>query len=103
MKSRRQYVVVWEFRVRRGREREFARQYGPRGDWAQLFRRGRGYVRTDLLRDREVNGRYLTVDVWASPAAYGAFRKKWRAEYAAIDERCEALTARERLIGHFEL
>jgi heme-degrading monooxygenase HmoA len=103
MRSRRQYVVLWEFQVRRGREREFARLYGSRGQWARLFRRARGYVRTDLLRDHTHAGRYLTIDAWNSRAAYAAFRWEYRREYAALDARCEKLTVREHLLGQAEL
>ncbi len=99
----RQYVMVWEFHVRPGRTRRFAQRYGRRGEWARLFRRARGYVRTDLLRDRSEAGRYLTFDVWRSRAAYAAFRREYRREYAAIDARCAKLTTRERLLGHAEL
>ena len=35
---------------------EFERVYGPEGDWAEFFRRGRGYVGTELLRDIEHPG-----------------------------------------------
>lgn len=95
------YIVIWEFQVRPGKEAEFERVYGPAGAWAQLFRRGEGYLRTELLRDREVWGRYLVLDYWDSAAHYDAFRAAHAADYSELDQRCEALTLRETRIGNF--
>ena len=95
------YVVIWEFQVRPGAEVEFERIYGPTGEWVQLFRRGDGYIRTELLRDREVWGRYLVLDHWGSAAQYDAFRAAHDSEYSALDQRCETLTLRETRIGNF--
>jgi heme-degrading monooxygenase HmoA len=66
---------------------EFERAYGPDGDWAQFFRRGRGYVGTELLRDVETPGRYLVVDRWESVQAYNDFVAAHREEYVRqVDE-----------------
>jgi heme-degrading monooxygenase HmoA len=95
------YVVIWEFQVHSGAEVEFERVYGPDGDWVQLFRRAKGYVRSELLRDREVWGRYLVLDYWDSPAHYEAFHAAHAADYSALDQRCETLTVREVRVGLF--
>ncbi len=95
------YVILWEFRPRPGREREFEAAYGPDGDWARFFRGGDGYLGTDLLRAGGGEGRYVTIDRWTSKAAYEAFRARLLAEYEAIDRRCEALTERETALGTF--
>ncbi len=95
------YVVIWEFQVRPEAEVEFEQVYGPDGDWAQLFRRAEGYVRSELLRDREVWGRYLTLDYWGSAAQYEAFHGTHAAEYAELDRRCEQMTLREVRVGTF--
>jgi heme-degrading monooxygenase HmoA len=97
------YVIVWEFEARAGSEPEFERVYGPRGAWAEFFARGRGYAGTELLRDLESPGRYLTIDRWRSRGDFETFHDANRAEYAAIDRRCEGLTRREALLGRFEL
>jgi heme-degrading monooxygenase HmoA len=94
-------VIVWEFRVRPGAEEAFERAYGPEGDWERLFARGEGWLGTELLRDAEGGGRYLTVDRWASAQAYAAFRAAHGAAYEAVDGRCGALTVEERLVGRF--
>jgi quinol monooxygenase YgiN len=95
----REFVVVWEFRVKSGKRREFERVHGPDGDWAKLFRRGEGYIRTDLIRDLKTPGRYLTLDLWTSREAYARFQKENRDEYRAIDERCASLTENEAKVG----
>lgn len=96
------YAIVWEFRPRPGGERELERAYGPGGDWARLFRRGEGYLGTELLRDRADPGRYLTVDRWTSRDAWEAFRAAHHAEYEALDRALEALTAAEARLGDFD-
>ena len=95
------YVVVWEFQVREGCEAEFERLYGPEGDWVRLFRNGEGFLETELLKDSVTPGRYLTVDRWASPAAYDAFRKAHSEQFHVIDQRGELLTMRETPLGAF--
>src|SRR3954468_24792404 len=65
----------------------FERAYGPDGEWAEFFRRGRGYVGTELLRDVENPGRYLVVDRWESRDAYREFVDEHREEYMRrVDE-----------------
>ena len=81
------FQVVWEFRVRPGREAEFERRYGADGDWAALFRHGDGVGGTVLLRDA---------------AAYRAFKESHGDAYAALDLECTALTEDERCLGEFE-
>jgi heme-degrading monooxygenase HmoA len=95
------YVVIWQFRPLAGAERRFEEAYGPNGAWARLFAGGEGFLRTELHRDLKDPGRYLTLDVWISKEAYGAFRAKHAAEYAAIDRECEILTAEETPLGEF--
>ena len=95
------YVIIWEFRTKREREGEFERVYGPEGEWAEFFRRGEGYLGTELLRDIATRGRYVTIDRWTSQAAYDAFRGRNLSEYETIDRRCESLTEHEAHIGSF--
>lgn len=101
-KSTTEFVIVWEFRVRAGKRKEFERIYGPRGAWAELFRTGKGYIHTELVRDLETPGRYLTIDSWSSREAYLSFKKKNRAEYELMDDKCASLTEREVLVGEFQ-
>ena len=96
------YATVWEFRVRTDRREEFERDYGPQGSWARLFRQAKGYIGTELLRDRSEPLRYLTIDRWASLEAYHAFHAEFAQAYAALDERCAELTTHEAALGEYD-
>lgn len=97
------FVIIWEYRVRPAHESAFEQVYGPNGEWVRLFQRGEGYLRTELLRDADVARRYVTIDRWASAAAYEAFRRQWQSDYEALDARCEPLTEHEARLGAFNL
>lgn len=96
------YVIIWKFVAKPGLEEKFEAAYGPGGVWAEFFRRGHGYLDTELLREAEAPSRYLTIDRWDSRTAYEAFRSRFAAGYTAIDQRCEALTESETEIGTYE-
>lgn len=96
------YRIVWEFEPKVARLAEFEREYGSEGVWNALFRRGAGYLGTELVRSPADPSRYLTVDRWISRSAYEAFRAAFREEYAALDARCAALTRNERLVSTAE-
>ncbi len=74
------FVVVWEFWVRPGAESQFESTYGLQGGWVALFTLDLAYEGTRLVRDVKEPRRYLTLDFWASQAAYDAFRKEHAAE-----------------------
>ncbi len=93
------YVIVWEFRVRPGMQEEFAEAYGFHGEWARPFRQDPTYIRTELMQDVHETSRYLTLDFWASGAAYKAFRESRKDEYKSIDARCGQMTQSEREVG----
>lgn len=101
MKTDWTYAVVWEFQVRQGLEAGFEQSYGPDGDWVRLFGSDPEYCGTELIRDAGMAGRYLTLDYWASEAAYEVFRTAHAAEYNEIDQRCEGMTTAEREVGRF--
>jgi ribosomal-protein-alanine N-acetyltransferase len=96
------FTAVWEFHVPTNKRRAFEKAYRPNGDWASLFRRGEGYIRTELIRDPATPGRYVTLDFWTSRLAYQRFKGQNVPLYKALDKRCEMLTQSERLIGEFE-
>ena len=96
-----QYVIVWEFRVRQGKEREFVEQYGPEGSWAQLFRRSGGYIRTELVRDVADRFRFLTLDYWQTEEEFNDFHQRNLAEYQRLDKELEGLTEEEARLGAF--
>jgi len=97
------FVVLWQFQVKSGLEKEFEKVYGPDGAWASLFRASPAYRGTRLLRDTSIPSSYLTMDFWDSQAAYGAFRKDNASRYSELDRRCEAITERESRLGGLEV
>lgn len=97
------YVIIWKFAVKPGLEHDFEAVYGPDGTWAQLFRRGQGYLETELVRDAVVPGHYVTIDRWESQAAYEEFKTRFAQDYSAIDQECEVLTESESKIGTYDL
>jgi hypothetical protein len=95
------WTILWIFHVRPAKDRTFRRIYGPGGDWARLFAKDANYISTDLLRHAKRKTCYVTVDCWASRAAYHNFKMRNRIEFVALDARCESLTVREIKIGEF--
>lgn len=96
------YVIIWKFAVKPGLENDFEAVYGPDGTWAQFFRRGQGYLGTELLRDAVVPGHYATIDRWESKSAYENFLTRFAEDYSAIDQECEVLTESETEIGTYD-
>ena len=97
------FCYVWEFRVHTEHVEAFVEAYGDGGAWVRLFRTDRGYVRTDLLRDRDDPSRFLTIDVWTDRSAFEEFRRRVRDEFDALDRRCEHFTIAEKHLGDFEM
>ena len=95
------YCYLWRYRVRAEKLAEFRAAYGPDGDWARLFRRDPGYVRTILLQDADDPARFMTLDFWTSKLACQAFRQTYSEEFEAIDRRCETFTLSETQVGDF--
>ncbi len=96
------YLVIWEFQVKPEARLAFEQAYGPAGDWARLFSQSSDYRGTQLLRDTNRPGRYLTFDQWTSREAFRQFKQAHQADYDAFDQQCEALTDNESLFGEFE-
>lgn len=96
------FVYLWEYVVTPAHEAEFESAYGPDGVWTGLLSRGAGYLGTTLLRDRANPNRFVTIDRWESAVAHSEFVERFRAEFEALDSRCEELTESETLIGRFE-
>ncbi|HMD16141.1 MAG TPA: antibiotic biosynthesis monooxygenase, partial [Terriglobales bacterium] len=92
------YLVIWEFQVKPEAKPAFEQAYGPAGDWARLFSQSPDYRGTQLLRDSNRSGRYLTLDRWTSREAFHQFKQAHQADYEAFDQRCKALTDNESLI-----
>jgi len=81
---------------------DFESVYGPEGEWAHFFRKGAGYIGTELLRDAELPGRYLVIDRWESRDAYNAFVESHRGEYMRRVDDTAFHYDRELRFGTFE-
>jgi len=96
-----QYVIVWEFRVRRDRVTEFEEKYGPEGAWARFFRGSAGYIRTELVRDVAADLRFLTLDYWQAEEEFNRFHEQNLAGYERLDKEFAGLTEKETRLGAF--
>jgi heme-degrading monooxygenase HmoA len=97
-KEAHELVAVWRYRVRPAKTEAFLRAYGAGGAWMELFRRGEGYISTELLRDALDPAVFVTIDRWRSRIDYDAFRKQFAEEYLALDSVCAAYTEDEELL-----
>ena len=95
------FTTLWEFTVLPARQAEFESHYGIDGDWVRLFRRGTGYLGSELLQDRANSLRYLTIDRWESIEAWRAFRSRFAQEYEQLDRELEGLASREAALGEY--
>jgi heme-degrading monooxygenase HmoA len=95
-------VIALVFRYDAREPEEFERVYGAAGDWAQFFRRGAGYIGTELLRDVEELDRYLVIDRWDSAEAYNAFLAAHADEYLRRSDDARLYYLHELRMGTFE-
>jgi quinol monooxygenase YgiN len=96
------FTAIWEFQVKPEAMSAFEEIYGPDGAWVQLFRQSPDYRGTELIRDLDRPGRYLTLDYWTSREALRRLKQDLHFEYAVLDKQCESLTEREVFVGDFE-
>lgn len=92
------YIRVWAYEVGADHIDAFLAAYGVDGDWAQLFRRGRGYVGTELYRSTDDGAHFVTVDRWTDQVAWRAFLAEWGEAYERLDTRLTRLTAAQRVL-----
>ena len=96
------YVIIWKYQVKLERIDEFEHIYRPEGQWEELFKKGNGFIGTELFRDVERPQRYITIDRWESVKDYKDFQAQWKEEYKVLDAQCEDLTETESLLGKWE-
>ena len=99
--SDERFTYIWEYEVPETHQAEFLAHYAPDGTWVELFRRGSGHLATELYRDRARPGRFVTIDHWRTEAAFREFRRRFAAEFDALDHRCAGLTRHEAPLGEF--
>ena len=95
------HVIIWEFQPKSGSEKEFESAYGANGEWVRFFKRGEGYLGTELLQRDDERRSYVTIDRWETKAAYETFRNQVRGEYEALDRQYDSLMEHETLLGLF--
>ena len=95
------YVRICEYTARPEVRAEFENFYGPDGEWVQFFRRSKGFMRKEFLRDRNAENRYLSLDYFVSKSAYDDFLRDFRQEYDALDRRCDGVRDTQKEIGAF--
>jgi heme-degrading monooxygenase HmoA len=95
-------VIALVFRYEVRDEKAFERAYGPEGEWAQFFRKGRGYVGTELLHDVEEADRYLVIDRWESIEAYTTFLAEHQDEYMRRSDESRFHYVQELRFGTFQ-
>jgi hypothetical protein len=89
------HLIQWDFLPVADRLPQFLAAYGSEGDWVRLFRRGQGYLGTELQAMPGLPGWYRCCDRWRHEEDYAAFRRDHAAEYQALDRACERLTRAE--------
>lgn len=97
------YIIIWKYRVHHEKIREFVAAYNPEGTWVQLFRKHKGFIRTEFYQDPIDPDVFMTLDYWEQLADYQTYRDISADEFKEIDEHCNTFTQREQFIGAFEL
>ena len=93
-------ALVFRYEVRD--PEAFERAYGPEGEWAEFFKRGDGYIGTELLRDLDEPDRYLVIDRWVTAAAYNDFLAAYNDEYMRRADETRLHYLQELRFGTFE-
>ena len=102
MKSEETIRVVWEYLVKEEETENFISVYSSDGEWAQLFKKYPGYIKTELIRETLNSQRFITIDYWASLDAYLSMQQKNKADYNVLDKKCQSYTTHENKIGIFQ-
>ena len=97
------HIIIWEYQVKPEQQAEFEKIYAANGAWVELFKKGAGYLSTELFQKTNLPLRFLTIDRWKSKDDYEAFLSQRQEEYKALDAQCEGLTESEIEIGRWDL
>jgi heme-degrading monooxygenase HmoA len=92
------FIIVWKYVVSPEHAREFVQTYGAGGPWERLFRSAPGYSGTELIVCDDEDC-FLTIDRWRTKSAFEEFMRSSRLAYDQLDEKLDALTTSEVLIG----
>jgi heme-degrading monooxygenase HmoA len=95
-------VIALVFRYDVRDTETFEEVYGADGEWAKFFRRGAGFIGTELLRDLEDPDRYIVIDRWESIDAYNLFISEHQKEYLERSDESRMYYLQELRFGTFE-
>ena len=98
-------MIVREFQVREGREREFEEVYGVLGGWSEFLAKKQGHVKSELRCESKADRRYRLWDFWLSHSDFERFRDEFQADLAEFNRKVEeqGLLEKEILLGSFYL
>ena len=94
--------IVWRFRAKPNKQKEFLSAYSWKGKWAKLFGRAPEYQGTLLLQDTADPLSYLVIDRWESVDSYARFQQLFAPDYEYLDRQCNELTDEETYLGMFK-
>jgi len=80
-------AVMWQFDVKKGKEKEFEELYGADGDWTALSRQTRSYLGSSFLQDQTESTRYLLIEYWSEMIVYEQHRVSRQSVIASIERR----------------
>lgn len=82
---------MWQFDVKKGREKEFEALYGVDGDWTALNRQTRSYLGTSFLQDQNRTSRYVVIEYWSEMIVYEQHRTSRSGKFESIEARSAEL------------
>jgi heme-degrading monooxygenase HmoA len=94
------FVIAYSYEARDAED--FESVYGPSGEWVEFFRRGDGFVGTELLRELDTPGRYLVIDRWEDREAFERFAGEHQTEYFRRAEDAAVYYVQELQLGVYE-
>jgi heme-degrading monooxygenase HmoA len=97
------YAYMWEYKVKTEYKMTFEEMYSPGGRWNELFKKAKGFIRTELFHDQLDSIKYITIDYWNSKSDQNEFMLSFSDEYKALDTECAAFALNERYIGEFDV
>ena len=101
MNSKHEIQIIWEYIVKNEYLKDFIRVYSSSGEWAKLFSRCPGYIKTELKRDTVDRQKFITIDFWESRSSFSVMKQVIGLEYDLIDKKCKTYTLSEKKIGVF--
>ena len=96
-------MIVREFWVVEGQQRDFERVFRADGTWAEMLRQSEDYLGTAFRLETEVQARYLIFDYWRSHWSFEVFRSKHQQELKDFSQLVlgQDLVRREVFRGSF--